>query len=601
MRRMVTRLSLVLVSTLVLLGCPGANTADAGADAGLVVTVSSVFEPGAALRDAYTGQAVTVAANGTVTLDPSPNGVVLLERANSTATGFSWQSATVYFALTDRFYNGDTSNDSSYGRKKDGNQEVGTWHGGDWKGLTAKLDYLAGLGVNAVWISPIVEQVHGWVGGGSGDFKNYGYAGYWATDYTRLDANWGNEADLTALIDGAHQRGIRVLVDVVLNHPGYATGADLLAWVPGVFKDGTGAAFTDFDTNYTYQAGTNGYLKWNDLVNYQADAWCQWWNPRWIRAGLGPNNATCKFDPGGTDELTKGLSFLPDFKTESSLAADMPAFFAKKTDTGFTADLGLPPRQYLIKWHTDWVRKFGFDGFRVDTVNNVEPEAFGQLKTAAVTAFNDWKTANPTKKVDDTPFFTVAEAYGHGVLKDTPYGTGKFDSVLNFSFQRQLRDLLMSSGSVLADLTTFAGLYSTLAATTADPTWGVMSYLSSHDTQLFFEVMQHDIPKQLQAGTALLLAPGAVQLFYGDESGRQLGPTLSDAIAGTRSDMNWSSQNTTLLNHFTTLGNFRKKHGAIGGGTHTVLASPAGTWAFSRTLKSGTVDDAVVVVLTPVR
>jgi alpha-amylase len=539
-----------------------------------------------------------------VVVVPHANGVVLLERDGARPTPFSWKSATVYFLLTDRFFNGDPGNDHSYGRRGDGADEVGTWHGGDWAGVTAKLDYLAGLGVDALWLSPIVEQVHGWVGGGSGDFKNYGYAGYWAADFTRLDANLGTQAELSALIEAAHARGIRVLVDVVLNHPGYATGADLLAWNPGVFNDRTGAAFETFDRTFVYDGGTGTYFGWNDLVNFRSPDWCAWWGPTWIRAGLGPNTVGCTFAPGGptSDPFTASLSYLPDFKTESTVVADVPAFFAQKSDTGFTADLGLTPRQYMVRWHADWVRALGFDGFRVDTVNNVEPEAFAALKTAASSAFEDWKAAHPARTLDATPFFTVAEAFGHGVELDAIYATGHFDAVLNFTFQQQLRDLLNYSGGLLGDgAATLSQAYAQLGATTADPAWGVLSYLSSHDTDLFFALMGGQPRFQRQGGTALLLAPGGVQLFYGDESARPRGPTASDPAAGARSDMNWASPDPTVLAHFRLLGNFRKKHGAVGAGTHTVLPSPAGTWAFSRTLKRAGLDDAVVVLLTPPR
>ncbi|ETJ35452.1 Alpha-amylase, partial [human gut metagenome] len=105
---------------------------------------------------------------------------------------FDWHNATVYFVLTDRFENGDPSNDQSYGRHKDGMAEIGTFHGGDLRGLTNKLDYLQQLGVNALWISAPFEQIHGWVGGGTkGDFPHYAYHGYYTQDWTNLDANMG--------------------------------------------------------------------------------------------------------------------------------------------------------------------------------------------------------------------------------------------------------------------------------------------------------------------------------------------------------------------------------------------------------------------------
>jgi alpha-amylase len=106
---------------------------------------------------------------------------------------------------------------------------------------------------------------------------------------------------------------------------------------------------------------------------------------------------------------------------------------------------------------------------------------------------------------------------------------------------------------------------------------------------------------QKQAATALLLVPGGAQIFYGDESGRPPGPSGNDNTQPSRSDMNWSTLDTGLLAHWQKLGAFRKKHGSIGGGAHRKLQSPSNVYAFSRTLKSGNVDDAVVVAITPAR
>lgn len=135
----------------------------------LTLDVSATFAEGAAVRDYYSQQ-IAIVKNGQITLQPAAtsNGLLLLERAETdTSAPFDWHNATVYFVLTDRFENGDPSNDQSYGRHKDGMAEIGTFHGGDLRGLTNKLDYLQQLGVNALWISAPFEQIHGWVGGGT--------------------------------------------------------------------------------------------------------------------------------------------------------------------------------------------------------------------------------------------------------------------------------------------------------------------------------------------------------------------------------------------------------------------------------------------------
>ena len=202
----------------------------------------------------------------------APKSIAEIDFANLTKRHYTpspdcWADQILYFLMLDRFSDGrekggyrDTHNEPvrTGATPLASSDDIGSvpygqwlsnatgWQGGTLRGLRSKLGYLRRLGVTAIWISPIVEQVHGWVGGGTGDFKHYAYAGYWALDFTRLDKNWGSEADLQALVDAAHARGIRVLVDVVLNHPGYATGDDLVAYLPAVFFDGTGNAFKSF-------------------------------------------------------------------------------------------------------------------------------------------------------------------------------------------------------------------------------------------------------------------------------------------------------------------------------------------------------------------
>ena len=117
---------------------------------------------------------------------------------------FTWQNTNLYFVITDRFSNGDKSNDNSYGRpyKDSAGYNAGTFHGGDFKGLTQKLDYIRSLGVNAIWVSSPVEQSHGWVGGGPmGMYQYYAYHGYYALDFTSIDANMGTVEDFRTFVN----------------------------------------------------------------------------------------------------------------------------------------------------------------------------------------------------------------------------------------------------------------------------------------------------------------------------------------------------------------------------------------------------------------
>lgn len=125
-----------------------------------------------------------------------------------------WADEVLYFVVVDRFADGDASNNVKVDVKA-----KGAFHGGDLKGLTAQLDELSSLGVTALWVTPLLKNIDGFVSGAG--FPDWGYHGYWADDFHQLDPRFGTEADFKALVDAAHQRGIRVLLDVVYNHPGY--------------------------------------------------------------------------------------------------------------------------------------------------------------------------------------------------------------------------------------------------------------------------------------------------------------------------------------------------------------------------------------------
>ncbi len=125
-----------------------------------------------------------------------------------------WADAVLYFVIVDRFANGDRANDVEVDPA-----EPGHFHGGDLVGLREQLDEIADLGVTAIWITPVVDNIdHAVTGAG---FPDYGYHGYWADDFYALDPRFGTEAELKALVDAAHARGIAVLLDVVYNHAGY--------------------------------------------------------------------------------------------------------------------------------------------------------------------------------------------------------------------------------------------------------------------------------------------------------------------------------------------------------------------------------------------
>ncbi|MGB9109004.1 MAG: alpha-amylase family glycosyl hydrolase [Telluria sp.] len=474
---------------------------------------------------------------------------------------FTWENATVYFLLTDRFNNGNQANDHAYGRKDDAAVARG-YMGGDLAGVTQKIKagYFDDLGVDAIWITPPVEQIHAPTDEGTG--KTYGFHGYWARDFTAVDANLGTEKDMHELVDAAHARGIRVLLDVVMNQTGPVTADDPV------------------------------------------------WPAAWVRTA-----PACTYKDMATTVSCTLVKNLPDFRTDSNEKVDVPpALAAKWKQEGRyereTAELndffkrtGYPraPRYYLIKWHADWVRKYGFDGFRADTVKHVEPGAWKDLKKVASAAYEDWKKANPSKKVGDLPFFMTAETYGYSVKAGrqftydggtrVDYYDNGFDSMINFSMAgdaRQGYEQLFSSYS--------AALHGPLKGYT------VLNYLDSHDDGNPFDALRQ---RPLESANKLLLAPGQAQIYYGDETARVLKIEGAEGDANLRSFMNWDQlKNNTrvglygvadIRDHWARLGRFRHAHPAVGAGVHQLLVTSP--YTFKRTYEANGVSDRVVVAL----
>lgn len=139
---------------------------------------------------------------------------------------FDWDEAIIYFAVTDRFFDGNTSNN---GAGYDTNPATGpsSYHGGDFAGLTQKLDYLKDLGVNTIWITPIVanDMATGGLQTDIAGITSWGYHGYWASNFEKIDSHLGTEEEFKTLLDAAHARGMKIMVDVVLNHSGYGQEA----------------------------------------------------------------------------------------------------------------------------------------------------------------------------------------------------------------------------------------------------------------------------------------------------------------------------------------------------------------------------------------
>ena len=503
----------------------------------------------------------------------------------SSTPEFSWDNATVYFLLTDRFNNGDTSNDNAYGRMKTvAGDNRATFHGGDFKGITDKINdgYFNDLGVNAIWLTAPYEQLHGYILGDN--FAHYSYHGYYVTDYTEPDAAYGTKAEFQTLVDTAHEHGIRIVMDIVMNHAGYNNMIDMNEYNYGTLLDGWKA---------TYDAGDlSNYHKKIDYTSSASD-WGRWWGTDWVRSGLPGYNES----GDGPSEMVQCLTGLPDFRTESSNKVSIPQFLQTKWQKEGTLSTKLAKygssntvTGYISTWLSEWVSTYGIDGFRCDTAKHVDKASWNTLKTKCVAALKQWKAANPTKKLDDLEFWMTGECWdwklsGSGP-SDTYFTQGGFDSMINFETQ----------GGGMVSQSNVANTYASYASKiNSSDNFNALSYLSSHDSTLARPSDMYSL------GSAFLMLPGAVQIYYGDETARPfVSGVPNDGNGGAghslRSDMPWSSLNTDLVKHWGIVGNFRANHLSVGAGSNTALTASSGV-GFGRSYnKNGTTDKIAGVV-----
>ncbi len=468
-----------------------------------------------------------------------------------------WRNATIYFLMTDRFANGDPGNDQSVGRRPDADPLRG-FAGGDIQGVLDRIQsgYFNALGVDAIWTTPLIENVHGHVGENEWG-KTYAYHGYWPKDWTAVDPNLGDEATMARMVAAAHAKGLRVISDVILNHAGATTAIDP-AWPGDWVRSGPSCTYTSF-----------------------------------------ASTATCE------------LAFtLPDIRTESETAVELPDFLIEKWRSegrlaqeqaeldSFFDRTGLPraPKYYLVKWLTDWVRDYGIDGFRVDTAKHVDPEIWAVLKREAEYALEQWRARNPDRLKPDRPFYMFGEVFNYGVAgfqnaadEGLAYDYGDrqvdfyqlgFDALINMGFATHARQ---PAGALFAQYNDelqgrFAGK-------------GVVNYISSHDDMGPLDPAREDA---FNAAIKLMLAPGAAQIYYGDELARSLVVPGTKGDATLRSSIDWSALETQAetLAHWQKLGQFRQRHPAVGAGVHRELqAKPL---VFARLLQGAT---PVVVAL----
>ena len=405
--------------------------------------------------------------------------VEITDRVKKNENDFDWDEAVVYFMMTDRFFDGNESNNTASGTDTYGDNP-GLYHGGDFAGVTAKLDYLQDLGVNTIWLTPIVKNIAGVTVTDEGKEDvpyNAAYHGYWASDFTKLNPTMGTTEEFKTMISEAHKRGMRIMVDIVVNHAGY----------------GTESTFADMLRDKSVSEG--------DIKSWQ--------------------------------------SGLPDFATEK-------------------ADV----RAKLVELQTSWMKDYGVDYFRVDTVKHVDSTTWAALK-------NSTTEVNPSFKM-------IGEYYGAGYASNgSTLGSGQMDADLDFDFNDQATSFV--SGNISSVEKFLSARNSAL-----NNAYMTGQFLSSHDEDGFKASLingkgyteDEATSAALVAATLQLTAKGIPVIYYGEEVG--LSGLNNYPYQTNRYDMDFSkaTKDNVTYQHYKNLLSIRNAYTDVfARGSRTVVAS----------------------------
>lgn len=458
-----------------------------------------------------------------------------LPAAGQSTGNILWQHQSIYQIITDRFYDGDPSNDNADGNYDPAGHRGTSVHGGDFKGIEEKLDYIKSLGATAIWISPVVLNARG---------EFHGYAGL---NFFKVDPHWGTLADLQHLVRAAHAHGILVIDDIVVNHGGNLVDSS----DPGypAFKyppDGYLLRFRNpakqypppFDLNVTNASLTNLFHNNGEIQDYH--------DPTQVELGE--------------------LSGLDDFRTETPFV-----------------------RAQMTKIYEYWIREAGFDGFRIDTVKHVEM-GFWPEWCPAVRAF--------AAAHDKPNFFMFGEALDHSEAKCGSYtgqmggGPFKLDSVLDYPLYFNINPVF---GRATGGNRQIAE-HDRAVAANYDPAAQnqLVTFLDNHDQPRFLSIPGATVDRLKVALAFLYTAHGIPCLYYGTEQAFNGGKDPWDREDMFAGQFEWGPSrgdnfNMThpLFQFVARLNNIRRLYPALQTGVQSNLWSDAtgpGLFAYTRRL-----------------
>jgi pullulanase-type alpha-1,6-glucosidase len=490
-----------------------------------------------------------------------------------------------YFVMPDRFANGDPTNDRG---GIDGDRldhgfdptDKGFYHGGDLAGLLEKLDYIQGLGATAIWMTPMFENRP--VQGVEPDISA-GYHGYWITDFTRIDPHFGTNAQMTALVDAAHERGMKVFFDVITNHTADVLGyegvegaAPYISKAAEPYRDADGNPFDDRDF-----AGSPDFPALDAATSFP-----------YVPVFPSPSDETAKTPSWLNDPTLYHNRGNSTFTGESSQYGD---FFG--LDDLFTEHPTVVDGMTEIA--KGWISEFGIDGFRVDTVKHVNDEFWV-----------DWVPAieqhAAAEGIED--FFVFGEVFDGNPSFTSRYMRDlTFPSVLDFPFQGRASSFAATGAATdaLRDLFAEDDRYISPDGNAHSLT----TFLGNHDIGRIGHFIQgagaapaEQLQRSVLAHQLAFTARGMPVVYYGDEQGftgtggdkdarqdmfpSQTPSYLAEDSIGTDANPGDDNFDPThpLYGTIADLAELRADHPALATGAqiHRSSSSSSGVYAFSR-------------------
>lgn len=404
---------------------------------------------------------------------------------------------SVYFVMTDRFENGNTKNDGAGligGRLGGGDDptDIAYYHGGDFQGLTKHLSYIANLGFTSIWITPPV--VNQFVQQGSA-----GYHGYWGTNFTTIDPHYGTETDFKNFVSETHKLGMKVIVDIVVNHT-----ADVIKYTFGStnYRDPADFPYKTCTGKIFDPAKVAGLSTFPQLCAKTSFAYVPYTSTydKNIKKPAFLNDLTNYHNRG--DSIWSGSSVAEgDFVGLDDLFTEKPAVVKGMSDL----------------W-SNWITKFDIDGYRVDTAKHVNPEFWKAFLPKILAA------ARAAGKKNFPIIGEVADS-------DIPFLASfvteqKFPSVLDFPFQAKVSRFAKAGGGS-ADLVTLFNA-DDLYTTPTTSAYSLATFMGNHDMgrigRFIATFSESDgekvlLERAMLANALLFTLRGGPVLYYGDEKG----------------------------------------------------------------------------------